>query len=238
VYGLQARGLDGKQDFCTRIEDMAAHYIKEIRTLQPRGPYFLSGFCFGGTVVFEMAQQLQAQGQQVALLALFDTYGPGYPKSLPKTTLLYHKVSHYWDDLSRLGLKEQLTYVLTRALARTRTLRQRVKRRMWKIAYKSYVSTGRPLPHALRNITEINLQAARAYVRQIYPGQIILFRASEQPVECYPDPQLGWGGLAAGGLEIYEVPNDHDTMLRSPVLAEQVKVCLQQVQAAASSTQT
>jgi len=77
IYGLQPQGLDGLQVPHSRIEDMAAYYIKEIRTIQPEGPYFLGGASMGGKIVFEMAQQLHAQGQKVAMLVLFDTYGPG-----------------------------------------------------------------------------------------------------------------------------------------------------------------
>ena len=57
---------------------MAAQYIAALRVVQPEGPYLLGGASFGGTVALEMAQQLQAQGQQVALLTLIDT-----PKKLP-----------------------------------------------------------------------------------------------------------------------------------------------------------
>src|SRR5580698_8234392 len=72
-YGLQAQGLDGNAPPLTKIEDMAALYVKEIRRVQPRGPYFLGGYCLGGTIAYEVAQQLRAQGQEVALLALLDT---------------------------------------------------------------------------------------------------------------------------------------------------------------------
>ena len=74
-YGLQAVGLDASRPPLTRIEDMATAYAKEIRRKQPHGPYFLGGYCMGGTVAYEIAQQLQAQGERVALLALFDTDG-------------------------------------------------------------------------------------------------------------------------------------------------------------------
>ena len=74
VYGLQAQGLDGTELPHTRIEDMAVYYIKEMRTLQPNGPYFLGGHSAGGLVALEMAQQLRIQGQKVALLALFDVF--------------------------------------------------------------------------------------------------------------------------------------------------------------------
>src|SRR5262249_23077567 len=76
IYALQAVGLDGVTPPLTQVEEMAAHYIKEIRTLQPKGPYHLLGGSFGGLVAFEMAQQLNTQGEQVAMLALLDTYYP------------------------------------------------------------------------------------------------------------------------------------------------------------------
>ena len=65
VYALQARGLDGQQQPFLHVEDMAAHYIREVRAFQPEGPYDLLGASFGGLVIFEMAHQLRAQGQQV-----------------------------------------------------------------------------------------------------------------------------------------------------------------------------
>src|SRR6185295_19030205 len=79
-YGLQSQGFDGKRSPHTRVEDMAAHYIKELRELQPEGPYFIGGRSLGGMVAFEMAQQLRAQGQTIGLLALLDTYPSGYAK--------------------------------------------------------------------------------------------------------------------------------------------------------------
>ena len=63
VYGLQHQSQDGHRALYTSIEEMAAHYIKEMRTVQAKGPYFLGGLCIGGMVAFEMAQQLQKQGR-------------------------------------------------------------------------------------------------------------------------------------------------------------------------------
>ena len=73
LYGLQARGLDGTSPFCTTIEEMAARYLDEMRAVQGHGPYHLGGYCMGGTIAFQIAQELQARGERVALLALFDT---------------------------------------------------------------------------------------------------------------------------------------------------------------------
>ena len=62
-YGLQAKGLEEGESPHTRIKDMAADYIKALRTVQPNGPYFLGGWSMGGLVAFEMAQQLYTQGE-------------------------------------------------------------------------------------------------------------------------------------------------------------------------------
>jgi acyl-CoA synthetase (AMP-forming)/AMP-acid ligase II len=68
MFAIQAVGLDGRQEPYNRIEDMAAHYLHEIRIVQPNGPYLLGGRCIGGTIAFEMAQQLTAQGERVLLV--------------------------------------------------------------------------------------------------------------------------------------------------------------------------
>ncbi len=74
-YGLQARGLDGKERPFTDVREMAAHYIQEIRTVRPTGPYLIGGTCTGGVVAYEMAQQLSARGERV-ILAIIESWHP------------------------------------------------------------------------------------------------------------------------------------------------------------------
>lgn len=218
VYGLQPQGLDGKQVPHTRVEDMAADYIREIRTIQPQGPYFLGGYSMGGKVAFEMAQQLHAQGDKVALLALFDTLGSEFLKPLPYRV----RASRHLGNFLRLDLKEKLTYV-----------KERWGRRF-------YSDNTPPLPEACYEspLHEAHMQANRDYVPQVYAGRAILFRVTE-PVEEWlewhsVDPQLGWGRVVAGGLETYEIPGNHLNMFNEPyvqVLAEKLQACLEQAQA-------
>ncbi|MHB2015944.1 MAG: amino acid adenylation domain-containing protein [Candidatus Xenobia bacterium] len=89
------------------VETMAASYLREVRRLQPHGPYRLAGFCFGGKVAYEMARQLREQGESVDLLALFEAYAPGYPRR----TLL-EQIRAAFRRLSSLRLREapQLLY--------------------------------------------------------------------------------------------------------------------------------
>ena len=82
-YGLQALGLDDRQSRHTRVEDMAAHYAREIRTHQPQGPYYLGGYSAGGWFAYATAQELKRQGQRVAMLALLDTQPTHPTRPLP-----------------------------------------------------------------------------------------------------------------------------------------------------------
>jgi amino acid adenylation domain-containing protein len=76
VYGLRARGMDGRELPCDRVEDMARLHVEEIRQVQPKGPYYLGGNCFGGALAFETARQLLAAGEPIGLLVLMDASFP------------------------------------------------------------------------------------------------------------------------------------------------------------------
>ena len=88
-YGLQSRELSGDQIPFSSIKDMAAHYIEEIKSVQPEGPYIICGMCFGGWIAFEMAQQLIQSGDQVKQLIIFDSGGPRMSKKY------YAKIQHW-----------------------------------------------------------------------------------------------------------------------------------------------
>ena len=75
VYAFNSRGLDGGEELAT-IEEIARQYVADLRAFQPRGPYCLGGYCFGGNVAYEMARELHAQGETVALLALINCMPP------------------------------------------------------------------------------------------------------------------------------------------------------------------
>lgn len=93
VYGLHFPGLDGRREPLRTVEEIAAEFIRHVSTIQPQGPYYLCGFCFGGLVVYEMAQQLTQQGQQVATLFLLDIAAP--QASAPQPANLRVKVGDH-----------------------------------------------------------------------------------------------------------------------------------------------
>ncbi|MBA3767013.1 MAG: hypothetical protein H0W99_08505 [Acidobacteria bacterium] len=243
-YGLQIRTLNGVQMPHPTIEEMASHYLQEMRSLQPEGPYYLGGASSGGAVAFEMAQQLRAQGQKVAMVAMFDTNGPGYPKLLPGVTARRHKVNfwkqrigHHLGSLKMLESKNKLGYLTQKAKKLPKMIKQGIKNKYRKIAPRFYQALGRPLPPALRKSHNVILKAYIDYKPQVYPGRVTLFRAKTQLLGIYNDPAMGWDGLAAEGVEIHELPGYHGAMMAEPrvrFLAEKLKDCLAKARAAES----
>jgi aspartate racemase len=200
-YGLQAQGLDGTRPCHRRIEEMAAHYLHAIHGVQPKGPYFLGGFSFGGLVAYEMAQQLHAHGEEVGLLALFDTY-PGRLNAVTTSllkTLLVPSWQHWFRDLPK-------------------AVRKRIR---WTVR-------GFRLPQVLRSVQDTNIAAAENYVLRPYPGKATLLRATQHSLRSSDDPHAAWPALV-GSLEILAIPGDHNDMLRVPQvddLAERLKACI------------
>jgi thioesterase domain-containing protein len=130
---------------------MAAHYIEEIRSRQPQGPYRLGGYSFGGAVAYEMARQLAAAGQEVEFLALLDAYGAS--GSLVRTFL-------------ELRAREKFAYLVSKRQLISRRIRSRVQA----LSY----------PAALKQVHAANLQAEKAYGWPPYDGPVWLFRASDK----------------------------------------------------------
>jgi thioesterase domain-containing protein len=85
---------------------------------------------------------------------------------------------------------------------------------------------GGTLADAVKKLEAVHLQARLNYIHHPYHGLITVFRAKEQPPGFYRDPQFGWGSIAAGGLEIYDIPGYHTDVVQSPVLAEKMKICI------------
>jgi thioesterase domain-containing protein len=214
--------VDGKQPPHTRIPDMAAHYIKEIRELQPTGPYFIGGRSLGGIIAFEMACQLRAQGQEVGLLVLLDSYPVGYAKMSPDAGVLRSRVGRiarrigsHLSNMQRLPLQEKLLYVVDKA----RYGPTRIKSQVWRTIYRSYKNLSGALPRALCDVQEFNWLAAHDYVPQIYDGRVTLLWASGDLRGSF-DLVAGWRALAEGGMEVREIPGTHLNIIKEPHVAE------------------
>ncbi len=226
IYGLQAQGVDGKSEPLTQVEEMVRHYIKAVRLIQPEGPYFLGGSSFGGTLAFEMAQQLQAQEQKVGLLALIDTPGLGHlpvelnddAEILAYMLELGYGISVSLDALRQSDLEQQLDYCIEQIKKQNKEEVPDFELSHFRIALKQF---------------KANSKAMHDYMPSIYLGKIVFFRAKERDAFLPHHPELAWIDLALEGTEVHIVPGNHITMNALPhvsFLAKRLKIAIEQSQ--------
>jgi amino acid adenylation domain-containing protein len=229
VYGVQPPPLNDARRILGTVEASAASCIAQIRRLQPRGPYFLIGYSFGGWVVFEMAQQLAREGEQVGFLGLIDTVlrKPPKPPMRSRAALLRRDVN---DSLQRLrGQQVPLYDIFVRACRRAWTRLKWTRKPvavLWLSALRK--SFKRPLSHTQRSnyYDLLSRRAKRRYVPQPYPGPLTIFASidtSEWQRRC-------WQPLVRGGLTVLEIPAEHNDMCYPPhskFMAQKIDDCLE-----------
>ena len=200
IYGFKARGLDGESAPHESAEAMAADYVREMRELQPEGPYLLAGNCVGGIVAFEMALQLRDAGQEVALLALLDTTAPvqeyrNYVSNHYRFWKLERFVDH-WRKLGELSIGEKLSYLF-----------ERVRRKASRIVPLSEENKRRL---RIEDVERKYSQVLADYKPRNFDGKVSLI-INEEFQRHMPD--AGWTPFVSGELEIRVAPGDHVTRL-------------------------
>jgi amino acid adenylation domain-containing protein len=231
-YGLKAPIRTGDEDSYSRLEEMAAHYVELMRTIQSAGPYYLGGWCTGGLVAFEIARQLSEQGERVALLALLETDFPAGPDreegeaDLAKLMTMFAKkrgLALSYETLAQLPPKEQAAFAMEQARRAHLT--------------PAEIAGFAELPRLFGEfapVAQANARLTRKYVLKPYADRLVFFKSSAGALrDDHPDPIVSWRRLVTD-LAIYPVPGDHNTMLREPhvrVLAESLKHCLAERQA-------
>jgi acyl transferase domain-containing protein/thioesterase domain-containing protein/NAD(P)-dependent dehydrogenase (short-subunit alcohol dehydrogenase family)/acyl carrier protein len=232
-YAIKARGVDGSYDFDLTVEDMAARYVQEMREFQPEGPYYIAGSSLGGLIAFDMAQKLRAQDQEVALLAMFDSWTP---KNLinwlmpPQETVKDRAMKHVREILTRGPAGYYSQRVENRKnyqeylnkLSQIEDMRQEIA---------EYLKNKTIMPPDLLSyhLEEIYGAAYRNYEPHDYPGKMTLFRATERSNPRDNAPLLGWDEYPIGEIEIHHSPGPHGYMVREPhvrALAQQLRECI------------
>jgi amino acid adenylation domain-containing protein len=223
-YGLESHGLDGSVAPLTRIEDIASAHLREIRAVQPEGPYYLLGACFGGVVVWEMARQLRTEGQEIGLLALVGS--SPRPDSTPPNLLgaraaavrefLVGRFSLYMQTLKELRGRQRVEYLRQRIAE----LAQMLRGRRWLRQNRSEFDR--------EIVAQANLIAFSRYVPPRYEGPVVLFRSRIPRGIGYDGEE--WRALAAGGLDIHMVSGNNSGLMLSepnvPSIANEIKACL------------
>ena len=206
LYGVQALGLDGRSLPLESIEAMASLYRRAIRTVQPKGPYWLAGGSMGGILALEVAQQMRRDGEIVAMLIMFDTMGPNYGAAADLSP------SGVLDKLRQRAADRPFLDVISGALAgRTREVLRRIRCRI-------RLAIGLPLGHEDRHwyVEQVNFRAVRRYVPSAYPGRIHLIRGSMEASGLYSDPERGWSSWAEAGVVSVGVDGRHGTLIEAP----------------------
>ena len=184
IYGMQAKGIDGKEEPFDRIDDMARYFLQALKQLQPRGPYYLIGFSLGGLVTLEMAQLLVADGESIGLLLMLDSY--------PHVS--------------------QLSFGQRTRLATRQTWRKFTKKLEW-IGIEPPFQTVIEIPpsQALQRFREAAYRALERYKPCFYHGELKFVRAAI-PTDFPSDPAAVWSHLAQE-FELKTVPGDHIGMM-------------------------
>lgn len=213
------------------VEETATRYLQEIHTVQPNGPYLLGGHCYGGVLAFEMARQLQNQGETVGLLIVIDailsetTIEPTddddakFLLRIAESMKTDNNVdfSVPFEDLRDLPLTEKLNLINKKA---------------------NFIFSDAEIKDFLSyyKLFKLHVQAMRNYVPQVYPQPITLFRASEEIIHDFNnpewstnDPLLGWGKCSSQPIQTVDIPGDHFSIFVEPhiqELAKQLKICI------------
>ena len=210
-YGLQSPPANLFPESSISIEQMATLYNREIRSVQPVGPYLLSGWSMGGLVAWEMAQQLVREGETIGLLALMDTTPPsGYLEADDRDDEI-SMLARFALDMSRLVGKDPRPLV--------EQFFQADAQDQWKMVQETLTSSGVLAPKtahaemtALLDVYTRNALAMNNYSIQTSKQSVVYFRASETP-ERFSKLWTKWAG---GGIQFHSVPGDHFTILRRP----------------------
>lgn len=222
VYGLiPANPTDGQWYSFDKIGERAEHYLEIIKKVQPHGPYQLAGLSFAGLVALMIAKQLRDAGEEVHLLALFDTYGPGY-FAMPFS----RRVGLHLHALRKLDLSARAQYLRDRA--RLRLLKKSPESKAVNPEQPTNTEDAWQVDVFDRELSpeEINhLRSLAQHLRQEpsiarYEGKTVLFVARDKPMEfLQADTTLGWSDFASH-LTIHQVPGDHTSLIQEPNVSE------------------
>jgi amino acid adenylation domain-containing protein len=219
IWGLKARGAGTGEAPHTSVTEMAADYLREIRKLQPSGPYFIAGECVGGICAYEMACQLEEAGEELALLLLFDTTVPDSARvreykrdeSLKRVAEFWNhrvhgRVRHHLDKMAGLPFGEKAAYLLGKFTGRG-----------------THAETEQGVPiveQHPRGQKDYPVTLMRHQLRR-YGGRVTLL-LDEETSRLYG--HLGWEKAPVGQLETHVLPGDHITYIRGEAQTAAAKV--------------
>mgnify|MGYP003449661752 CR=1 FL=1 len=235
VLGFRHIGAQRECEPVRQVSRLAQLYAAELRGAQPRGPYYLFGYSFGGVVAFEVARELIAQGQRVGLVVMADCPAPGYPKPPP----VWERVRTHAQNLLEGTPAERVRY-----------LRDRVENTVTRISkllgFVPYVDEEpqdqEKAPEHIKHVDAALYEAYNHY--QPMPQCVdVLFLSADTPPDWptarFDDPLMGWASALRGRISQCSVPGAHLSIFAPenvPVLVERIQTALRSAERAASWT--
>ncbi len=214
VYGLQARGLNGIDEPLDVMEEIAANYIAEILNQNPNGPYALAGYSLGGTIAYEMAHQMIAMGKDVKVLAVFDTYADQTDIVLPawkrvlKNIRLY--CMHFLFSFVLLAEDPKRTVEYKSLI-----MKRKIIRLYWKL-FPGKEEKREGFFAYDNEIDEASAKAKRNYILKPLNIVVDLFKAKKKTFYIDDFKFLGWREFALKGVNVHEIPGEHNTIFAPP----------------------
>lgn len=203
LLALQSVGLDGVTPPLRSIEEMAKSYIREIKLVQPEGPYLLAGGSMGGMIAFEAAIQLVKAGEKIDKIIMFDTFGPNLD------------LKSYTTERGQPFIKRLQSAIVVRGSRLINKFQARIYRQL---------GLPVPLPILLKEIERKNYQAIwKYYPTERFTGDLHLVRSKLEPTGWYSDPVMGWKGIINGEIKTYEINGTHENFIESPELITVLK---------------
>jgi aspartate racemase len=243
LYVLLDQGLDGKPVRHTTVEEIAAHYLKEIRTVQPEGPYSLGGYSFGGIAALEIAQKLCREGEEVSLLFLIEPPENSFPLAKPGNASssgndsFHSRLNYHKKNLALLPPGDRIVYILSKLSSVLDWIKARTwipaERKIKMAICKISLFVGHPIPLSLRNpyLMDIYKKALRGYTPQVYPGKVVLCHSDKVRYSSQSELKC----VAAGGVDVFKVQGaGHLEIVKEPYAekcARHLKEWLNEVQA-------
>jgi amino acid adenylation domain-containing protein len=215
VFGLQARGIDDGHAPMRTVEDIADWFVAAVRRAQPRGPYHVGGWSFGGLVAWEMARQLAEIGDEVGLVALLDT---GVPTDRKDDLTDHARVMHrIIADLAGWVAASNVKVEAIRHLPPREQALEAVRQ----VRLKSLPASRVDEILALTAVRQANLGALIAYDPPPCEIELTYFRTAASERTLPRDGAVEfWEARARGGLVLHRVAGSHGTILQPPYVSD------------------
>jgi non-ribosomal peptide synthetase component F/thioesterase domain-containing protein len=235
-YGLRELETDSELDMQERV----ANYVREIRLVQPHGPYFVMGWCAAGPLTVEVARHLIEAGETMGAVILFDSWLPGYMSRVegvkasgsltPKWNGIRAKLHRHGEKLQALSPAQRVQYVRSAVARYVLNRRNRFFIRHWSTINALANRFRLSLPQFMYNTTLTTFAALNAYRPQSVPIRLYLIRAHDAREVPGAGAACGWDQVATEGVEVLWAPGDHETMFLGDKLeatTELIRRCLQ-----------